>query len=96
MLSWNLIQISESSLFLSLYLGFRTFLNFPAESSVQLAVDLNSDFICFRSIKLVQCFIQTTIYRLKAGNAGSLQKVVINRHFAVFAPLRAVINERTS
>jgi hypothetical protein len=51
---------------------------------------------CYRSTKLVQDFFQTTIYRLKAGNAGSPQKVVINQYLAVFVPLRAVINERTS
>ena len=96
MLLWNLIQVSELNLFLFLCLGFRTFLNFPAESSVQLAVESELQIFCYRSVQLVQDFIQTTIYRLKAGNAGSLQKVVINQHFAVFAPLRAVINERTS
>lgn len=77
-------------------LGIPDILNFPAESSVQLAVEFELRFFLFRSIQLVQDLIQTTIYRLKAGNAGSLQKVVINRHLAVFAPLRAVINERTS
>jgi hypothetical protein len=94
-LLWNLIQISELNLILFLCLGFRTYLNFPAESSVQLAIELNSNFL-LPLTQLVQDLIQTTIYRLKAGNAGSLQKVVINQHLAVFAPLRAVINERTS
>jgi hypothetical protein len=56
-------------------LGFRTFLNFAAESSVQLAVEIELQFFCYRSTQLVQDLIQTTIYRLKAGSAVSLKKL---------------------
>ena len=92
---WNLVQVFEPIPIPFLLLGFRTFLNFRAESDVQLAVELNSNFL-LSPTQLVQNLIKTTIYRLKAVNAGSFQKVVINQQLAVFAPMRAVINERTS
>jgi hypothetical protein len=71
---------------------------FELSSAVERSIGrrIRTPIFCYRSTKLVQDFFQTTIYRLKAGNAGSPQKVVINQYLAVFVPLRAVINERTS
>jgi len=95
-LLWNLIQVSESILFLFLYLGFRTFLNFRAELSVQRAVEIKlQNFLL--PLNPIGARLESD-YNIppKSGNAGSLQKVVINQHLAVFARLRAVINERTS